>query len=585
MKIVVLNHEKKPSATFEWLVARGQWSATFDDEVLETWWPQDEYCYEAHFHNVTDGHFSFFWGSHRIFNLRQKGYEALVVDWKDWDLIKLDLEKYYKVDEFQDVEEKKLLKAKIYLKPGEKPPKGLEVRRGPKGGLYYETKFKVAPKKVPDWKFLSVDAIARHLSTLTQKELHSLIDHERTDVREEVARRLDEKALHQMLDDDDYYIRRIVANRITPKELLKLINDPIPAVRVNVAKRIDEKELYRMINDESAYVRWEVASRIDQKGLHQLRNDEATGVRAKVAERIDQSGLHELINDENESVRKIVTKRIDQSGLHKMINDKSVFIRENVVERIDNVGLSKMLNDVSVRSRVKVRQENIKKISDIVAHYKNTGEIKLNDYAKNLISNIMIEGTRSIHCIDLIDEFYKQINFDYFHSEAKAAWESSSSSDLAGVLKDSIMRQYGGIIQHHDEIKENWNEYVSRLYKTHDKAAVDEYAKIHKTLIHSCLDVMFPNQDTITLYRGTTSNEIFTKNEKIKIKSNPLSSWTLHQVVANKFKERKLGVGIILKAEVPKADIWSCFLSHAYEGSEREFLVISPKDRDGEVIK
>lgn len=153
MKIIALNHEKKPSAAFEWLVARGQWSATFDDEFLKEWWNQEIYLYEANFHNVSDGHYSFFWGSHRIFNLRQKGYEVLVVDWKDWDLIKLDLEKYYKVGEFQDVEERKLLKGKIYLKPQEKPPKGLEVKRGPKGGLYYETKVKIAPKK--EQKYIS----------------------------------------------------------------------------------------------------------------------------------------------------------------------------------------------------------------------------------------------------------------------------------------------------------------------------------------------------------------------------------------------------------------------------------------------
>lgn len=96
MKIIILNHNKKSSATFEWNVSKGRWNATFEDDFLKKWWDYEEYCYENHFHNVTAGHFSFFWGSHRIFNLTQKGYEFLVVDWRDWDLIKLDLERYYK---------------------------------------------------------------------------------------------------------------------------------------------------------------------------------------------------------------------------------------------------------------------------------------------------------------------------------------------------------------------------------------------------------------------------------------------------------------------------------------------------------
>ena len=38
-----------------------------------------------------------------------------------------------------------IIKSKIYLKPQEKPPGGMRVQRGPKGGLYYETKLKLAP--------------------------------------------------------------------------------------------------------------------------------------------------------------------------------------------------------------------------------------------------------------------------------------------------------------------------------------------------------------------------------------------------------------------------------------------------------
>ena len=50
------------------------------------------------------------------------------------------------------VKSQKLLKTKIYLKPSEKPPKGYEVKRGPKGGLYYESRVEIAPTEILEFK-------------------------------------------------------------------------------------------------------------------------------------------------------------------------------------------------------------------------------------------------------------------------------------------------------------------------------------------------------------------------------------------------------------------------------------------------
>lgn len=91
MKIVILNFEGKVIAKFEWNVAKGQWIATIKDDYLKTWWANDQYLHENHRHQFTNGHFSFKWGSKRIFNLQQKGFDVFVVNWKDWDLIRLDL--------------------------------------------------------------------------------------------------------------------------------------------------------------------------------------------------------------------------------------------------------------------------------------------------------------------------------------------------------------------------------------------------------------------------------------------------------------------------------------------------------------
>ena len=40
-------------------------------------------------------------------------------------------------------EREEIEKGRVYIKPGERPPKGATLRRGPKGGMYYERQ---APK-------------------------------------------------------------------------------------------------------------------------------------------------------------------------------------------------------------------------------------------------------------------------------------------------------------------------------------------------------------------------------------------------------------------------------------------------------
>lgn len=43
-------------------------------------------------------------------------------------------------------------KSKIYLQPQEKPPEGYEVKRGPKGGVYYESHVEIAPTPISEFK-------------------------------------------------------------------------------------------------------------------------------------------------------------------------------------------------------------------------------------------------------------------------------------------------------------------------------------------------------------------------------------------------------------------------------------------------
>ena len=370
--------------------------------------------------------------------------------------------------------------------------------------------------------------------------------------------------------------------KIAPSEMPKLeylSHDTL----IEYLSNLDQRQLYLLIHHKDCDIRRLVAKKVNQKGLHHLMKDEDEDVRIEVARKIDQRGLHQLIDDENFDVRVTVAERIDQKGLHQMMTDKDANVREEVAKRIDTKGLKKFaLTSSRAGDIANKRLIRIAKINGMIKHYNKTEEIELTSDMKNQISKIVEDETGSRDMIELIDEFYKHTPFDKFHRKSKDAWEGSSSAKLSGLLKDSILRQFGGKIRHHNAVTD-WKKFTEDLYAQYPKEMVDKYVQTHKKLTRKILDVMFPDQDTITLYRGTTTDELFAENEKIKIRSNPLSSWTLKLAIAAKFGEQKYGR--ILKATFLKDDIWSTFMSHAYQGMEREFLIISPVDRDGEVIK
>ena len=113
---LLLSQDAEIFATFEW--RKNEWAISTKDATILSWWktPSD-----------------FFTGLAAIFEWESIGYDVLIVNWADWDQYK---------DEFKR-REQAIIKSKIYLKPNEKPPEGIRLQRGPKGGLYYETKIKV----------------------------------------------------------------------------------------------------------------------------------------------------------------------------------------------------------------------------------------------------------------------------------------------------------------------------------------------------------------------------------------------------------------------------------------------------------
>jgi len=410
------------------------------------------------------------------------------------------------------------------------------------------------------------------------------------EVREIVVKRIDQSGLHEMMNDESIYIRGCITERINQVGLHEMMYDNNEFIRRIVTHRIDQIGLHEMMNDKSEEVRKSVTKRIDQIGLYKMINDKDYHVREGVTCKINQAGLHKMINDEKEYVRSGVVRRINQDGLHKMINDENENIRSAIVKRIDQVGLNEMKNDKSEQVRVEIlsRVRDINNIKSTIDSYDDNKEVVLSNYMKDELKYVMEKDKSSTNMIKFTNEFYKNINngkFDEFHVSSKDDWERSSSSDLALLLKDSIMRQFGGEIRHHDAVSD-YDKKANELYDDNNKSNVDEYVKIQKNLTRKYLDQMFPDTDIVTLYRGTTENEIQTLGDdnKIIVKSNPLSSWTLKESVANDFSKQENKNGIVLTTKVHKDDIWSTFMSHAYEGNEREILLIGSKDREVDVI-
>jgi len=416
-------------------------------------------------------------------------------------------------------------KAKVYVKNPSDAPSGVKVEEGPQGGYYYESG-------------------QQHIESEPQREIGS----------------------KEYLPKLNQYIENNLKTSEGIQKLKSLnLENTLEGIKLNT------NFANLMIEDQNSLIRWNAAHRCDMEHLYKLINDKHRIIRAMIAKRIDQNGLHIMVhNEDSPYVRELITKRIDLVGLEYIIDN-----------RRDDANSYKIALD---------RLPYIRFLTPIIDNFQKTGQIVLNEQFKNYVNDIMKNDMGSKIVIEATNEFYNMLydgKFDEFHTESKSDWEQSSSSDLALLLKDSIKRQFGGEIRYHDAV----NDIDTKLQELHGKypqELVDNYVKIQKQLTRSFLDVMFPNTNEITIYRGTEKREV----ENIKsdlmrnliqtclVKSNSLSSWTLKNTVAEKFAGFEIGSksGIVLKSTIPKDDIWSTFMSHAYMGYEREILVIG-KDR------
>jgi len=276
----------------------------------------------------------------------------------------------------------------------------------------------------------------------------------------------------------------------------------------------------------------------------------------------------------------------------------------------------------------------------------------LEDWPKkfqNLMKNIWRKENPTTLMVKLIDELYKSTPYGLFHFESKSEWEEGSSEPLAGVLKESASRILDGpIVFHNEMVGDEYSaemihagiESVYEVYQNHfpSKEFVDQYLKVQKQVTYELLDMAFPDIDDFELFRGLghrgvskelenlardqaewdqasreeeaadedeeeEEDEFFDPDAPVPdfdklfsnvsglFDENPLTSWSLdyHAASANFARDRG-DDGVVLRRRVSKKDIWSSFMTHAYDGNELEMIVIPHKDdftlgaryRDGE---
>jgi len=439
--------------------------------------------------------------------------------WKSQDIITLMGEPT--VDDINAIQSilKSVKKAKVYIKNPSEAPQGVKVETGPQGGYYYESSTVGGSKYKQPISFESV--YLEKIKNGTGNELFNRNEHER----------------HFVLDNT---------------KDINIINF--------------------FTNDPDMGIRWKAAHRCDMQHLHKLVGDKESMVRQKVAERIDQNGLHIMLhnNDTNPGVNNRIAQRIDLAGL------------EHIIDKWEH-------NNYESFDIANKRFPYVRFLTPVIDNFQKTGQIVLDEQFKNYINDIMKHDTKSTIVIEATDEFYNMLSdgkFSEFHLESKSDWESSSSSNLALLLKDSVKRQFGGEIRYHDAVKD-MEAKIQELQSKYPQELVDNYVKVQKQLTRAYLDVMYPDTNDVIVHRGTTRQEIDLINgydvesteNKVLAKSNSLSSWTLKPEVAEKFARGQQMHGFVLSIKIPKDEIWSTFMSHAYMGNEREILTIG-KDRE-----
>lgn len=224
-----------------------------------------------------------------------------------------------------------------------------------------------------------------------------------------------------------------------------------------------------------------------------------------------------------------------------------------------------------------------------------TGKFKLGDNTKLMLDSVKDDKdhTKLLSVNDTFSSIYSNSNkLQNIHKEIKDEWLDTPNGEWTGILKDGIKRKYNNDVVFHGgynrEIVDmnKWDDYIEDSYDEVDvnQEDVDNYIELQKELTDTILDFIYPDTDTISIYRGTDIGEISgDESNDIKIKQNSVSSWTTEKDYADDFADRD--GGIVIEMNINKRDVWASFFTHQHDTMDQsEMIVIGDKAATGTIV-
>ena len=227
----------------------------------------------------------------------------------------------------------------------------------------------------------------------------------------------------------------------------------------------------------------------------------------------------------------------------------------------------------------------------------------IQDSSPEDVQNLTFKAARMLsHYQEEVEQFQKNCNFMDFSEECSYKvsslddfkFDDAEYADSPAFHVDRILGSPEVGVAHSfyrgPRTKEaHLDRNIELLSKKADREVTQEdangYYKFLKSLTLGFLDVIYPDSDSIPLYRGTGGSEsigigtsrdhrdeIPLGGQEVLTLSNPISSWSADKVNASDFNGT-----MVLSSEVPKEDV--LFFDYAISGAEREFVILQSQDR------
>ena len=608
MKLTLLQ-DGEIFATFNW--QKDKWAIFTENATILNWWK-----------SYTD----FFEGFAAIFEWESIGYDVLITDWADWDQFKDEFKRLFKSDEpsLQDYHKiikhfttNSLYKSRIYLKPDEKPPEGIRVQRGPRGGLYYEEE-KVVPKRPLAGRSLAIKPLVElslKLSDIPEiKSFYAKYSSEKTAFGQLMACydawEWFKKNKAKLSDEQQKAFSRMHAKLNGP--VRKILINEIDASQERKEPEVDYAKKYHFYPE---------AFGCTENELPLVSDLIMSGVPINKLSKIDNKYKISLECDpkKNESFFKFLSE--------KKIFDWKLYYTRNGHRK--EAYKDKEKPDLISRLKIGI----IPAPGDELHMNTSTGKYILNAIKYSINFNIEFTATKQELKQIQIDHFESKVPLDIYindvyttYNDAEIGTEKTAESWAIGWLSDTggfsgaLARLALGIKDHFSLIEANavsfagaqpspsqsfnslkiWTSGYSEdkiKWLNHLKKSFSGFKRLHKdTQSFLKTDKKYKKKDTITIYRGIgihTNRRIFDgKFEESEVWVPPISSWTESPKIAKSFAQE--ADGNVLTAEVPKSWVlahWKTSPGYQQGGfynpvtkqyklkTQKEVTIISPENK------